>query len=130
MDDKDKGGGGNQFSKYLTIKNYEDFLAQIHMNDEVRNRYWYEMLMWAEHTRHQKNVRLDRHRKKKRAKAAEEEEAAKKAAEAAAEAAKNPVPVLTVANTPRVINLYQGEPKRRGSTLSIPENILMPRTIR
>lgn len=125
-----KAGGGNQFSKYLTIKSYDDFIAQIHMNDEVRNRYWYEMLMWAEHTRHQRNIRLDRHRKKKRAKAAMEEEAAKKAAEAAIEAAKNPVPVLTIAPTPKVINLYQGEAKRRGSTLSIPENSLLPRTLR
>ena len=134
MDDKDKGGGGNAFSKYITIKSYEDFLSQIHMNDEVRNRYWFEMIMWAEHTRHQKNVRLDRHRKKKRAQAAadeqkklDEETAAKKAAE---EAAKNPVPVLTVAPTPKIINLYQGDVKRRGSTLSIPENQLLPRTLR
>ena len=129
MDDTN-GHGMKYANKYITVKNYEEFLTQIHMNDEVRTRYWYDMVCWAEHHRAAINKRLVRYRNKKRAKQAADEEAAKKAAEAAAEAAKNPVPALTVSNTPRVINLYQGDAKRRSSTLSIPENTLMPRTLR
>lgn len=125
MSETNPGGGGNSFSKYITIKSYDDFLTEIHKNDEVRNRYFYEMLQWAEHSRHQKNVRLARFRKKKKAREEKEAEAITAAMNAPAPA---PVPTLTVPNTPRVIQLYQGEPKRRGSTLSIPDSTLFPKS--
>lgn len=121
----DKGGGGNSFSRYITIKSYEEFIAQIQMNDDVRNRYFYEMLKWAEHSRAQKNKRLAKYRKKKaEALAAPKPEPVVPAPVPAP----TPVPAITVQPGPKVIQLYQGDPRRRGSTLSIPDNTLFPRS--
>lgn len=109
----------DHFLKYTPLTTYESFMDEISKNDELRNRYFYDSIKWSEQYRHSKNKRQLKYLKNKKEKEV-------KAKMAAVEAAKNPI---TPASTePKQITLYQGDPKRRGSTLSIGENTFLPKT--
>jgi hypothetical protein len=108
----------DHFLKYTPLTTYESFMDEVTKGDELRNRYFYDSIKWGEKYRHDKNKRQLKYLKNRR-----EKEAKKKAA---VEATKNPIaPVSTEA---KGITLYQGDPKRRGSTLSIGENTFLPKT--
>jgi len=109
----------DHFIKYTPLTTYESFLTELNKGDELRNRYFYDSIKWGEKYRHDKNIRQNRYVKNKKAKEAKVQE------KATVEPPKNPPPVVT---EPKVIKLYQGDPKRRGSTLSIDENVLLPKS--
>jgi hypothetical protein len=108
----------DHFLKYTPLTTYESFLDEISKGDELRNRYFYDSIKWGEKYRHGKNNRQLKYIKKRKEKEA-------KAKKAALEATKNPIAPAT---EPKGITLYQGDPKRRGSTLSIGENTILPKT--
>jgi hypothetical protein len=113
----------DHFLKYVPLTSFESFMDEVTKGDEVRNRYFYDSIKWGEKYRHDKNNRQLKYLKNRREKEA-------KAKKAALEATKNPIPPATTASTePKAITLYQGDPKRRGSTLSIGENTILPKSV-
>ena len=110
----------DHFLKYTPLTSYETFMEEVSKGDELRNRYFYDSIKWGEKYRHDKNNRQLKYLKNRREKEA-------KVKKAAFEAAKNPIPPTST--EPKQITLYQGDPKRRGSTLSIGENSILPKSV-
>ena len=119
----------DHFIKYAPLTSYEQFIQDVTKGDELRNRYFYDSIKWGEQYRHQKNARQLKYLKNKKIKdeklkiqAQTEKDVLEKLY---AEAPKNPI---APASTEKGITLYQGDPKRRGSTLSIGENTILPKS--
>jgi hypothetical protein len=110
----------DHFLKYTPLTTYESFIEEVTKGDELRNRYFYDSIKWGEKYRHDKNKRQLKYLKNRRDKEA-------KAKKAAIEATKNPI--APVSTEGKAITLYQGDPKRRGSTLSIGENTILPKSV-
>jgi hypothetical protein len=109
----------DHFLKYTPLTTYESFLTELNKGDELRNRYFYDSIKWGEKYRHDKNRRQLKYLNNRKAKQNKVQE------KATTEPPKNLPPVAT---EPKVLTLYQGDPKRRGSTLSIEENVLLPKS--
>lgn len=123
------------FIKYPVLHSFEEFVAEIEKKDELRNRYFYEQIIWGEKERHKCNEQSRRYIARRRAKEKAELDEAK-AIKKRAMSPLNKPPENTVAPPtvptqnpqPRQVLLYQGDTKRRSSVLSIPDGSLFPKT--
>jgi hypothetical protein len=99
-------------------------MAEIEKKDELRNRYFYEQIIWGEKERHKLNQKskkyMERRRNKERGLSEVNKPPENTAAAPPAKPAQNP--------QPKPILLYQGDTKRRSSVLSIPDASLFPKT--
>jgi hypothetical protein len=120
----------DHFLKYTPLTSYETFMDEVSKGDELRNRYFYDSIKWGEKYRHDKNNRQLKYLKNRRDKEAKAKEQARLERDILVKALKEATiqPIPPVSTEAKGITLYQGDPKRRGSTLSIGENTFLPKT--
>ena len=120
------------FIKYPVLRSFEEFVAEIEKKDELRNRYFYDQIVWGEKERHKCNDQSRRYIARRRAKEKallEEAKAVKKGMSPPNNPPENTAaPPATQTPQPKPILLYQGDTKRRSSVLSVPDGSLFPKT--